>query len=148
MEEIKKIIKEIFYFIDSDIRVEFLIEEDKILFIDIKMKEPQVLIGEKGQTLIEIEKILKIVARKKTEKPIFLNLDINGYKRRKADYLKDIAQEAADEVFITGVEKKFPPMSAFERRIIHTTLSERKNIITESSGEGEERRVVVRKESF
>ncbi len=148
MEEIKKIIKEIFYFIDSYIRVEFLIEEDKILFIDVKMKEPQVLIGEKGQTLIEIEKILKIVARKKTEKPIFLNLDINGYKRRKADYLKDIAQEAADEVFITGVEKKFPPMSAFERRIIHTTLSERKNIITESSGEGEERRVVVRKESF
>ncbi len=145
MEEIKKTIKEIFYFIDEDIRVDFSLEEERVLLVDVKMKDPQILIGEKGQTLSETEKLLKIVVRKKTKEPLFLNLDVNDYKKRKADYLKDIALEAADEVALLGVEKKFPPMSSFERRIIHTALAKREDIVTESEGEELERRVVIKK---
>jgi spoIIIJ-associated protein len=145
MEEIKKTIKKIFCFIDDDIRVDFELREERVLLVDVKMKEPQILIGEKGQTLIETERLLKIVVRKKSKEALFLNLDINDYKKRKADYLKDIARDVAKEVSLTGVEKKFPPMSSFERRIIHTTLNERDDVITESVGSDTERRVLVRK---
>lgn len=145
MEEIKKIINHFFTLIDSDIRVEFSLEEENSLHVKVKMKDPQVLIGEKGQTLSEIERLLKIVARKKTDNVLFINLDINDYKKRKADYLRDLAKEAGEEVALTGVEKKFPPMSPFERRVIHTTLSERNDIITESIGDGIHRKVLIRK---
>ncbi len=145
MEEIKKTIKEVFYFIDDDIRVSFFEKEENVLLIDVKMKDPQMLIGEKGQTLIETERLLKIIVRKKTNNLLFLNLDINDYKKRKADYLKDLAHSVADEVSRTGIGKKFPPMSAYERRIIHTTLVQREDVITESMGSDLERRVLVRK---
>ncbi len=145
MEEIKKTIKEIFHFIDPDIRVDFYLREEDSLCIDVKMKEPQVLIGERGQTLMELERLLKIVSRKKTKETLFINLDINDYKKRKADYLKELAEEAADEVISSGTEKGFPPMPAFERRVIHTTLLERESVVTESIGRGDERRVVIKK---
>jgi len=145
MEETKKIIKEIFHYIDLDIRVDFYLKENNSLLVDVKMKDPQILIGEKGQTLAEIERLLKIIVRRKAENPFFINLDINDYKKRKAEYLKTLATEAADEVFVTGLEKKFPPMSAFERRIIHMALLQRKDISTESAGEGLERRVIIKK---
>ncbi len=145
MEEIKKTIKEIFYFIDEDIRVDFSLREERILLVDVKMKDPQILIGEKGQTLIETERLLKIVVRKKTRDPLFLNLDINDYKKRKADYLRDLALDAAEEVAVTGIEKRFPPMSSFERRIIHTALITRNDVVTESIGEDVERRVLIKR---
>jgi spoIIIJ-associated protein len=145
MEEIKKTIKEIFYFIDEDIRVDFSLREERILLVDVKMKDPQILIGEKGQTLIETERLLKIVVRKKTRDPLFLNLDINDYKKRKADYLRDLALDVAEEVAVTGIEKRFPPMSSFERRIIHTALITRDDVVTESIGEDVERRVLIKR---
>ncbi len=146
MEEIKKTIKEIFSYIDEDIRVDFLFKEDEnSLLIDVKMKEPQILIGEKGQTLIETERLLKIVVRKKIKELLFVSLDVNDYKRRKADYLIDLARDAANDVAQTGIEKKFPPMSSFERRIIHTALAKRSDVTTESLGEELERRVVIKK---
>ncbi len=144
MEETKKTVEEFFYFFDSDIKVSFSLKE-RSFSIDIKMKEPQILIGEKGQTLSEIERLLKIIIRKKSEEPIFINLDINNYKKRKEDYLRELALDVADEVILTGVEKKFPPMNSFERRIIHITLAKKENIFTESVGDGEERRVVIKR---
>ncbi len=145
MEEIKKTIKDIFHFVDPDIRVDFYLREESSILVDVKMKEPQVLIGEKGQTLMELERLLKIVARKKAKETLFINLDINDYKKRKADYLKDLAEEAAEEVISTGTEKRFPPMPSFERRAIHTTLLEKEGAVTESTGEGDERRVVIKR---
>ncbi len=146
MEEIKKTIKELFSYIDEDIRVDFLLKEgENSLLIDVKMKDPQILIGEKGQTLIETERLLKIVVRKKTKELLFINLDVNDYKKRKEDYLIDLVREAANEVALTGIEKKFPPMSSFERRIIHTALSNRSDVTTESIGDDTERRVVIKK---
>jgi len=148
MEEIKKIIEDFFSLIDNDIRVNFYMQEGNSLLVDVKMKEPQVLIGEKGQVLFETERLLKkIVTKKKDQEVVFINLDINDYKKRKADYLKELAKEAAEEVLFTGAEKKFPPMSSFERRVIHTTLSDKEGIITESTGEGSERRVLIRKKT-
>ncbi len=145
MNEIKKIIKDIFYFIDPDIRVDFYLKEENSLLVDVKMKDAQILIGERGQTLIEIEGLIKKIKRKKTKEPLFINLDINDYKKRKADYLKELSIEAADEVALTGLEKKFPAMSSFERRVVHITLAKRDDVETESIGEGEERSVIIKK---
>ncbi len=146
MEEIKKIINEIFFYIDEDIKIDFsLKEEDAVLFIDIKMKEPQILIGERGQTLTEVERVIKIIVNKNIEERLFINLDINDYKKRKKDYLISLADEVADEVFFSGTEKSFPPMAAFERRIVHMAIKDREGVISESVGDGEERRIIVRK---
>jgi len=121
-------------------------EEGKDFFIslEIKSEEPKILIGQNGQTLFEIQHLLRNIVRKRIRKNIFLDIDINNYKKKKKEYLKEIALSSADEVFLTKKEKVLPPMSAYERRILHLTLSQRNDVKTESIGEGDERRVVIK----
>jgi len=121
-------------------------EEGKDFFIslEIKSEEPKILIGQNGQTLFEIQHLLRNIVRKRIRKDIFLDIDINNYKKKKKEYLKEIALSSADEVFLTKKEKVLPPMSAYERKILHLTLSQRNDVKTESIGEGDERRVVIK----
>jgi spoIIIJ-associated protein len=115
-----------------------------IIDLNITLEEPQIIIGERGQTLFETQRLLRAILTKKIQKIFYLNLDINGYKQSKIEYLKKTAKELADEVFLTKEEKALPPMSAYERRIIHAELSSREDITTESQGEGEDRHIVIK----
>lgn len=111
--------------------------------LEMKIEEPQVLIGEKGQTLFEIQKLLKMILNKKLQSVFYLNLDINDYKKKKSEYLKRLARDLADEVSFSKKEKPLVPMSPYERRVIHAELSGRADVKTESRGDGQERYIVV-----
>ena len=115
-----------------------------VINLNIILEEPQILIGEKGQTLFEIQRLLRAIVTKKIQKIFYLNLDINNYKQSKAEYLKKISKELADEVSLTKEEKVLFPMPAHERRIIHAELTRRLDVITESRGEGADRRIVIK----
>ena len=54
-----------------------------------------------------------------------------------------MAKNIADEAANSGKEKALSPMSSFERRIIHLALQGRQDVVSESRGEGRERRVVI-----
>ena len=146
LEKIKQITQELFKKMDLGIEVEVKKPQDQTLPIDLKMEEPQILIGERGQTLAEIQHLLKVILRRKIvpEEPFYINLDINDYKKKKAEYLKEMARSAADEVTLTKKEKVLAPMPAYERRIIHLELADRTDVTTESTGQESERQVVIR----
>lgn len=112
--------------------------------LDIQIDDPQILIGERGQTLNETQKLLKTILNKKIGKIFYLNLDINEYKKKKIEYLKGLAHDLADEVVLNKEPKILSPMSSYERRVIHTELSNRPDIKTESEGEEPYRSVVIR----
>ena len=118
--------------------------EKETLPVDIKTSEPQILIGEKGETLVSIQRLLKVLLRRKLDKNLYIDLDINGYKKKKIDYLRQLARSVADDVALTKKEQILPPMPAYERRIIHLELAERGNVVTESIGQEPQRRVVIR----
>lgn len=152
-----KIIKEIVEEFFQKITTEFLLieaskEEQKnnseknsdVINLNITIEEPQILIGEKGQTLFEIQRLLRAMATKKIQKIFYLNLDINKYKQNKIKYLKRISKELADEVSLTKEEKALSPMPAYERRVIHAELTQRSDVITEGRGEGINRHVVIK----
>jgi spoIIIJ-associated protein len=115
-----------------------------IVNLEIKSDEPQILIGQQGQTLFEIQRILRLLLNKKLQKIVYLNLDINDYKKKKIEYLKETAKDLANEVALSKKEKVLSPMSSYERKIIHAELSDRSDIITESCGEGMERHIVIK----
>jgi spoIIIJ-associated protein len=121
-----------------------------VIDLNIKVEEPQILIGQQGQTLFEIQRLLRTILNKKITNNqnlvaiFYLNLDINDYKKQKVDYLKYIAKDSADKVSLTGEEKALLPMSSYERRIVHAELSQRTDIITESRGDGLERYIVIK----
>lgn len=118
--------------------------DESTVSVRVTASEPQIFIGERGQTLFEIQHILKSIVRKKILQPLYLFLDINDYRKTKEDYLRELARTTADEVALLKKEKELSPMPAAERRIIHMELAARGDVVSESLGEGLERRVVVK----
>jgi len=94
--------------------------------------------------LTEIQHLLKAILRRKISEVFYIDLDINDYKKKKKEYLKELAISTADEVALSKKQKELPAMPAYERRIIHMALAERNDVITESVGEGIERRPVIK----
>lgn len=151
-KKLEKVIKE--FFKKMAINVDFELreglsqmageEEKSALVLEVKTEEPQLLIGERGKTLSEIQRMLGRLMRKQLGEQIYLDLDINQYKQGKARYLQDLAQESADEVVLNRKEKILPWMSSYERRIIHLELAKRSDVKTESRGQEPERRVVIK----
>lgn len=118
-------------------------ENKDIVDLDIEMQDPQFLIGQSGQTLFGLERILKIILNKKLQKSFYLKLDINDYKKKKIEYLRSLARDSGNEVFLTKKEKILPPMPSYERRVIHMELAQNQDITTKSQGDGENRCVVI-----
>ncbi len=142
--KIEEIISQFFEKIDKEISAKVEKLDDENIEIDIKTKDPQVLIGESGQTLEGVERLLRLALRNNINKRFYITLDINSYKKKKREYLEKKAKEVADEVSMTGVEKRMPALSPAERRIIHVELQNRGDVITESVGKEPDRQVIIR----
>lgn len=127
---------------EGEIRVESSQEGE--VSVNVTLQEPQLFIGEKGQTMLEISHILKALVRRKLGELVRLAFDINDYQKNKEQYLRELARTTADEVALFKVAKELPAMTPGERRIIHLELADRQDIMSESVGEGPERRVVIR----
>lgn len=119
-------------------------EQDSFILVKIEAEDPKMLIGKNGKTLSAIEHILKLILRKKFSENLDLSVDVNDYKERKNEYLRDLAKSLADEVVFTKKEKELWPMPARERKIIHLELSKREDIVSESQGEGLSRKIVIK----
>jgi len=142
-EIIKETTREFFQKTTFNVEVEVLSEREETISINIKTEDPQILIGEGGQTLTEIQHLLKAILRRKITEMFYIDLDINDYKKKKKDYLKELACSIANEVALSKKQKELPPMSAYERRIIHLELAERQDVSTESIGQEPERKVII-----
>jgi spoIIIJ-associated protein len=145
LNKIKEEVESFFQKMTFDVEVEVSPEKENSVPINIKASEPQILIGEGGQTLGDIQHLLKIILKRKLqEEQFFVDVDISDYKKKKNEYLRELARTSADEVALDKFEKALPPMSAYERRIVHMELAERKDVLVESQGEEPERRIVIK----
>jgi len=144
LKTIRQITSEFFEKASFNVGIEFLSQKDLIIPINLKTDEPKILIGERGQTLGEIQRLLKVILRKQIDQEFYIDLDINGYKKKKIEYLKELARSVADDVSLMKEEKILPSMPAYERRIIHVELADRGDISTDSVGMEPERKIVIR----
>lgn len=143
LKEIKKTTEEFFQKAGFEVGIDAERKENEKISIKITAEDPKTLIGQGGETLMEIQRLIRAMARRKLEDNFYLDLDINGYKEKKEDYLKETARSLADEASLDQEEKTMPPMSSYERRVVHLELADRSDVATESRGEGRERRVVI-----
>lgn len=128
--------------IDENATVESTTGENEISFA-IKGEKLGKLIGYHGENLQSIQLLLGGL-KLRSEWPIRMYLDIDGYKASKNQSLEELANKTADQAVKIERNIHLDPMSAYDRRIIHTTLQEREDVTTESTGEGEKRHVVVK----
>ncbi len=106
--------------------------------------ETGLLIGKKGETLLSLQTILGILLKQETGEWERVTVNIGDYLEKEEEYLKNLAQSAAARAKETGEPQSLYNLKPNQRRIIHLNLSEDKEIVTESLGEGEERYLVVK----
>lgn len=124
--------------------ITYKIEKDEFgLKIEIKGNEAGILIGYRGETLYSLQNIISIIANKHSEEKVRVLLDIEDYKEKRENTLRDLAIRLAKTVEKTKKPITLEPMQAYERKIIHSSLQENKRVKTESIGEEPRRRVVI-----
>lgn len=119
-------------------------ENDGVISVLIVTDNNAIFIGKDGSTLNAIQTILRQSIRKFGNFDIKVNLDIAGYKSKRERNIMYEAKKIAKEVSKTKVDAKLDPMNSYERRLVHTAISDFKNIETESEGEEPNRCVVIK----
>ncbi|MFA4999285.1 MAG: R3H domain-containing nucleic acid-binding protein [Parcubacteria group bacterium] len=87
-------------------------------------------------------RVLKLIAKKYDEGPI--TVDVNNHHREREKLVVELAKAGAKKAATTKGDVVLPPMNAFERHLVHEEISVRPDLKTESVGEGQSRRVVIK----
>ena len=124
--------------------IEARIEEEKQLTFLIDAKDNPILIGKNGKTLEAMQILIKNFINFFSEEAYRVLLDVGGYKSQRKKQLEILATKTAKEVAKTKIPVRLGRMNAYERRVVHTKLSDWRDVITESEGEEPNRCVVIK----
>ncbi len=114
--------------------------------VDIVLDTPDsgVVIGRHGDILESLQLVLSIVISKKLNRFLRISLEVGDYKKNREEWLKNTALDAKNKVMSQGREITLPELKAWERRIVHLTLKDDEEVISESVGEGRDRVLIIR----
>lgn len=101
------------------------------------------LIGRRGDTLRSVQFMVNLLVSRKVQKWPQVVVDVGNYRQRRQESLEGLARRMAERVRQSGRPLMLEPMGAYERRIVHLALRSDPTVYTESSGEGENRKVVI-----
>lgn len=111
--------------------------------LDITGEDLGILIGRRGNTLSSLQYLVYLIVSHQLKARVHVTIDVEGYRERRYEALKNLALRVAERVGDTGQPVTLEPMPANERRIIHLALRDYPEVMTESIGEGEARKVTI-----
>lgn len=136
------LLKNIFQTMDLDVTTD-ISENEKAVFINLEGPDLGILIGRRGETLDALQYLVNLSVNKNQETRKKIIIDIEGYRSRREKTLEKLALKLADKAKQRGRNVVLEPMSAQERRIIHTALQGRDDIFTFSEGEEPYRKIII-----
>jgi len=137
-----KDIKNFFQTLGIDANLDILETEEEIK-ISVESEDSGMIIGYHGETLEAIQLILSLILAKKRGSFKRVSVEVGDYKKNREEWLKKTAEEAKQKV-LQGEEVRLTDLKSWERRVIHLILSDDKEVISESMGEGKDRTLVIR----
>jgi spoIIIJ-associated protein len=111
--------------------------------VEVHGEDLSILIGRRAETLNALQLITRMIVGKEVGHAAHLVIDIEGYRERRAESLRQLAQKMAKQAISTGRRQSLEPMTPAERRIIHMELRESNEVSTESVGDEPKRKVVI-----
>lgn len=113
------------------------------VFIDINGRDLGMLIGRRGENLSQLQYMVNLLVNKRRDEWLRVILDVEGYRSQREESLIGLSERVAAQVARNKRPISLEPMPPNERRIVHMTLKELPDVRTESSGEGDLRRVTI-----
>lgn len=140
----KEILEKLLKFIGVDAKISEKID-DSTCKLAVECKEAPLLIGYHGENLMALQHVVNLLWLKDSkEERRFVFIDVSGYRKDQEERIKKLALEVALKVKKVKRLEVLRPMTGYERRLVHITLADDKDVITESMGEEPSRRVVVK----
>ena len=113
------------------------------LFLDIHGDDLSILIGRRGETLTALQYITRLIVGKELKRPVAVLIDVEGYRARREQQIRRLAQQMAKQAIETSQTMSLEPMPAYERRIVHIELRDSPDVDTVSVGERDQRKVTI-----
>jgi spoIIIJ-associated protein len=122
-----------------------LSETEEEIGLVLDTEDSGMIIGYHGETLEALQLILALMLAKKNG-GVFkrVSIEVGDYKKNREEWLKKLAQDSKEKAISQQREVVLSELKAWERRVIHMLLSDDKEVVSESSGEGRDRVLVIR----
>lgn len=117
--------------------------DGKYVYFQLESKKAALLIGKRGQTLNALQQLAQLVANQHSKQFKVVRLNVGDYRERREQSLAHLADRMADKAIQTGRKVQLEPMPAYERKVIHHTLSNRMDVETHSEGADPHRYLVI-----
>jgi len=118
-------------------------EGEPPLVLDVHGPDTDLLIGRRGSTLAALQYITRLIIGREVAGRVNLVVDVDGFKARREQSLRRLAQRLAEQALRTGRTVVLEPMPPHERRYIHLALRDHPQVTTQSIGEGDLRKVTI-----
>jgi spoIIIJ-associated protein len=129
--------------VEAEVTLQKPSDESQPIFLDVEGDNLGILIGRQGETLRDLQYVTRLIVSRKLQRRASIVVDVEGYKRRRQRTLTELAERMAKRVVTEGRPVTLEPMPPHERRIVHMALRDHESVRTESTGEGNRRKVVI-----
>lgn len=102
-----------------------------------------IIIGKRGKNLDEIQFLMNLIVNKNRQQYVRVLFNVEDYRTKREETIKKLALKMAEKCRYYKRKVRLEPMSPYERRIIHSTLQDEKDIFTYSEGDEPFRKVVI-----
>lgn len=127
------------------LKTKFEIKEDEeSISLSLDTEDTGIVIGYHGETLEALQLVIALMLAKETGSFKRVSIEVGEYKKNREEWLEKIAFDAKERALSEGREVFLSDLKSWERRVIHLLLQDDKEVVSESSGEGKERVLVVK----
>jgi spoIIIJ-associated protein len=118
-------------------------EREPPLMLEVHGSGTDALIGRRGDTLAALQRITRLIVGREVVGRVHLVVDVDGFKARREQSLRRLAQRLAEQAVRTDRTVVLEPMPPHERRYVHLALRDHPQVTTQSIGEGDRRKVTI-----
>lgn len=127
-----------------DVTAEFTVYQNETgAIINIESDNNGTIIGRRGETLDSLQYLCSIIANKGDKDYFRITIDCFGYRSKRKETLEQLAAKVAKSVLRTGRSQPLEPMNPYERRVIHSAISEIEGVSSRSVGEEPYRKIII-----
>lgn len=136
--------EELFSLLEVNVKVEVNEVEEGTFEVNLQTEgETGLLIGFRGENINAIQTILSLMFKGKTGEWARIVVNVGDYRQKQEDKLKDLADQTVARVIESGQAQPIYNLTPAQRRVIHLYLSDNKEVVSSSEGEGDDRYLVI-----
>jgi spoIIIJ-associated protein len=121
-----------------------VLEDEETIGVTLETEDTGIIIGYHGETLEALQLVLSLLVAKERGEFKRVSLEVGDYKKNRSEWLERLAVDAKERAISENKEVYLSDLKSWERRVVHLLLQDDKEVVSESTGEGKDRVLVIK----